>query len=99
MALREEGFLATREILRVVKFDRCPQLDALIRELTEAFAIHYEEPLSDEDFEMLKYMQSNNALPSYIYSNATFKYKKRLYDLMAPSWLVNTFRRHLNMDC
>jgi len=95
----KRGFLATREIPRVVKFDRSPHLDALIRELTEAFAARYEEPPSDEDFETLKDMQSNNAPPSYLYSNAAFKYKKRLYDLTAPSWLVDTFRRHLNMDC
>src|SRR6202042_1240034 len=63
------------------------------------FAAHYEEPPSDEDFETLKDMQSNNAPPSYLYSNATFTYQKHLYDLTAPSWLVNTFRRHLNMDC
>jgi hypothetical protein len=32
----KRGFLATREIPRLVKFDHRPQLDALIRELTEA---------------------------------------------------------------
>jgi hypothetical protein len=95
----KRGFLATREIPRVVKFDRRPQLDALIEELTEAFAVRYEKPPSDEDFETLKDMQSNNAPPSYLYSNAAFKYKKRLYDLTAPNSLVDTFRRHINMDC
>jgi hypothetical protein len=33
----KRGFLATREIPRMVKFDHRPHLDALIRELTEAF--------------------------------------------------------------
>jgi len=95
----KKGFLATHEIPCVVKFDRRPQLDALIRELTEAFAVRDEEPPSDEDFKTLKDMQSNNAPPSYLHSNAAFKYKKRLYGLTAPSWLVDTFRRHLNIDC
>src|ERR1700729_423635 len=85
----KKGFLATHEIPRVVKFDRHLQLDALIRELTEAFAVRYEEPPSDEDFKTLKDMQSNNAPPSYLHSNAAFKYKRCLYDLVAPSWLVD----------
>jgi hypothetical protein len=83
----KRGFLATREIPRVVKFDRLPHLDKLIEELTETFAVRYEKPPSDEDFKTLKDMQSNNAPPSYLYSNAAFKYKKCLYDLTAPSWL------------
>ena len=94
----KRGFLATREIPRVVKFNRRPQLGALIKELTEAFAARYEEPPSDEDFEILKDMKSNTAPPSYLYRNAPFKYQKHLNDLVAPSWLVNTFRRHLNAD-
>jgi hypothetical protein len=89
-------FLVIREIPRVVKFDCRPQLDALVEELTEAFAVRYEKPPSDEDFEMLKEMQSNNAPPSYLYSNATFKYKSAS---MISRWPVDTFRRHLNMDC
>jgi hypothetical protein len=44
----KRGFLATREIPRVVKFDGQPHLDKLIRELTEAFAVRYEEPPSAE---------------------------------------------------
>jgi hypothetical protein len=67
MASKEEGFLLGRDIPRVVKFDRRPHLDKLIRDLTEAFAAHYEEPPSDEDFETLKDMKSNNAPPSYLY--------------------------------
>ena len=94
----KRGFLATHEILHVVKFDCHPHLDALIRELTKAFAAHYKELPSDEDFETLKHMKSNNALPSYLYSNATFKYQKHLNDLVLLSWLVNTFRCHLNAD-
>ena len=95
----KKGFLLGRDIPRAVKFDHRPQLDVLIRELTETFAARYEEPPSDEDFETLKDMQSNNAPPSYLYSNAAFKYQKRLDDLVAPNWLVDTFRRHLDIDC
>ena len=43
-------------------------------------------------------MKYNNAPPSYLYSNAAFKYQKHLNDLVAPSWLVDTFRRHLNAE-
>jgi hypothetical protein len=35
----KKGFLLGRDIPRVVKFDRCPHLDKLIEELTEAFAV------------------------------------------------------------
>jgi hypothetical protein len=94
----KKGFLLGRDIPRTVKFDRRPQLDALIRELTEAFAARYEEPPPHGDFEALKDMQSNNAPPSYLHSNAAFKYQKHLDDLATPSWLVDTFRRHLNAD-
>ena len=94
----KKGFLLGRDIPRTVKFDRRPQLDALIRELTEAFAARYEEPPPHEDFEVLKDMQSNNAPPSYLYSNSAFKYQKRLNDLISPSWLVDTFRRFLDID-
>jgi hypothetical protein len=78
----------------VVKFDRRPHLDKLIRELTEAFSARYEELPSDEDFETLKDIKSNNAPPSHLYS----KYQKHLNDLVAPSWLVDMFRRRLNAD-
>jgi hypothetical protein len=44
----KRGFLVTREIPRMVKFDPRPQLDKLIEELTEACAVHYEKsPLDD----------------------------------------------------
>src|SRR6202050_5681665 len=51
----KRGFLATREIPRVVKFDRRPQLDALIEELTETFAIRYEKPPSAKGLQALTY--------------------------------------------
>jgi hypothetical protein len=94
----KKGFFLGRDIPRMVKFDHRPQLDALIRELTEAFAARYEEPPPHGDFEALKDMQSNNVPPSYLQSNAAFKHQKRLNDLATPSWFVDTFRRHLNAE-
>jgi hypothetical protein len=94
----KKGFLLGHNIPRMVKFDRRPQIDALIRELTEAFAAHYEELPPHEDFEVLKDMQSNNTPPSYFHSNSAFKYQKRLNNLISPSWLVDTFRRFLDID-
>jgi hypothetical protein len=95
----KKGFLLGRDIPRVVKFDRRPQLDVLIEELTEAFAVRYEKPPTANQFDVLNQMQSSNVPPSFLEENTAFKYKKRLYDLMAPSWLVDTFRRHLDIDC
>jgi hypothetical protein len=95
----KKGFLLGRDIPRVVKFDRRPQLDALIEELTKAFAVRYEKPPTANQFDVLNQMQSSNVPPSFLEENTAFKYKKRLYDLTAPSWLVDTFRRHLNIDC
>jgi hypothetical protein len=43
-------------------------------------------------------MKSNNAPPYYLYSNTAFKYQKHLNDLVAPSWLVDTLKHHLNGD-
>jgi hypothetical protein len=94
----KRGFLATREIPRMVKFDRRPQLDKLIRELTEAFAVRYEEPPSAEQLDVLNQMLSSNVPPSFLHENTAFKYQKHLNDLVAPSWLVDTFRRHLNAE-
>ena len=54
----------TCEIPHIIKFNHQPQLDALIRDLTEAFAVRYEEPPLDDDFEILKDMQTNNAFCS-----------------------------------
>jgi hypothetical protein len=43
-----------------VKFDSRPQLDALIEEFTEAFAVLYEKPPSAEDIKSLEDMRSSN---------------------------------------
>ena len=82
----------------MVRFDRRPQLDKLIRELTEALAVRYEEPPSAEQLDVLNPMLSSNVPPSFLHENTAFKYQKHLNDLVAPSWLVDTFRRHLNAE-
>ena len=95
----KRGFLATREIPRVVKFDRRPHLDALIRELTEVFAARYEEPPSADQLQALERAQAANIDPSIMSGLTAFNHQKRADDdLVAPSWLVDTFRRHLNAD-
>jgi hypothetical protein len=94
----KRGFLATREIPRVVKFDRLPHLDALIRQLTETFAARYEEPPSADQLQALEQAQAANIDPSIISGLTAFNYQKRLDDLVAPSWLVDTFRRYLDAD-
>ena len=77
------------------KFDRRPQLDALIKELTEAFAVRYEEPPSAEEVKALEQAQSANLPPSIMAGLTAFKYQKHLDDLATPNWLVDTFSRHL----
>jgi hypothetical protein len=94
----KRGFLATREIPRVVKFDRLPHLDVLIRQLTEAFAARYEEPPSADQLQALERAQAANIDPSIMSGLTAFNYQKRLDDLVAPSWLVDTFRRYLDAD-
>jgi hypothetical protein len=94
----KKGFLVTREIPRVVKFDRLPHLDALIRQLTETFAARYEEPPSADQLQALERAQAANIDPSIISGLTAFNYQKRLDDLVAPSWLVDTFRRYLEAD-
>ena len=94
----KKGFLLGRDIPRVVKFDRRPQLDALIEELTETFAVRYEKPPSADQLQALERAQAANIDPSITSGLMAFNYQKRLDDLAAPSWLVDTFRRNLNAD-
>jgi hypothetical protein len=92
------GFLATCEMPCVVKFDRRPQLDKLIRKLTKAFAVRYEEPPSADQFQVLERAPAASIDPSIMLGLTVFNYQKRLDDLVAPSWLVDTFRRYLDAD-
>jgi hypothetical protein len=94
----KKGFLLGRDILRVVKFDRCPHLDKLIEELTEAFAVRYKKPPSTKDLQALEDARVSNVPESVMGNLPALSYRKRLDDLAAPSWLVDTFRRHLDVD-
>jgi hypothetical protein len=92
------GFLATREIPRVVKFDHRPQLDALVRELTEAFAVRYEEPPSAEQINQLQRLRDKGLTDEELSNDVVLNYEKRMAFLKSPDWLVHTFGRHLNAD-
>src|ERR1700691_2329836 len=94
----KRGFLATREIPRVVKFDRRPRLDALIEELTEAFAVCYEKPPSADQLQALERAQAANIDPSIMSGLTAFNYQQRLDDLVARNWLVDGFQRYLDAD-
>jgi hypothetical protein len=94
----KKGFLLGRDIPRVVKFDRRPQLDALIEELTETFAVRYEKPPSTKDLQALEDARVANVPESVMINLPALSYRKRLDDLAAPNWLVDTFRRNLYAD-
>jgi hypothetical protein len=92
----KRGFLATREIPRMVKFDRRPHLDNLIEELTEACAVRYEMPPSARDIQALEDALKAHVPESVMTNLPAFSYRKRLDDLAAPNWLVDTFHRYLD---
>jgi len=94
----KKGFLLGHDIPRVVKFDRRPHLDKLIEELTEGFSVRYEKPLSTKVLQALEDARVSNVPESVISNLPALSYRKRLDDLATPSWLVDTFRRHLNAD-
>ena len=94
----KKGFLLGRDIPRMVKFDRRPHLDELIDELTETFAVRYEKPPSAKDLQALEDARVANIPESVMTNLPAFSYRKRLDDLAAPSWLVDTFRCHLAAD-
>src|SRR5882672_6405710 len=77
----KRGFLATREIPRVVKFDCQPHLDKLIREFAEAFAVRYEELQSNDHVQGLERARKNNVDPSIMRLLPAFDYQKCLDDL------------------
>jgi len=78
---------------RVVKFDPRPQLDALIDELTETFAVRYEKPPSTKDLQALEDARVANVLESVHDQFTSLELSEHLDDLAAPSWFVDTFRR------
>ena len=92
----KKAILLCRLVPREVKFDHRPQLDALIEELTETFAVRYEKFPSAIDFQAILDAQTAKIPESIIAQLPAFSYLKRLGDVGTPSWLVDTFRRHLN---
>jgi hypothetical protein len=94
----KRGFLATREIPRVVEFHGRPQLDKLIRELTEAFAARYEEPPSAEQINQLQRLRDKGLTDEELGNDVVLNYEKRMAFLKSPDWLVHTFRCYLSAD-
>jgi hypothetical protein len=94
----KKGFLLGRDIPRVVKFDRRPHLDALVRELTEVFAARYEEPPSAEQISQLQRLRDKGLTDDELGNDVVLNYEKRMASLKSPSWLVDTFRHHLDSE-
>src|SRR6266436_5304999 len=95
----KKGFLRGRDIPRMVKFDRRPQLDKLIKELTEAFAVRYEEPPSTEQINQLQRLRAKGLTDEELGNDSVvLNYEKRMAFLKSPDWLVHTFRRYLDAD-
>lgn len=80
----------------MVKFDRRPQLDALIRELTKAFAVHYEEPPSAKQISQLQRLRDKGLTDNDLGNDSVLNHTKWVASLKSPDWLVDTFRCHLN---
>jgi hypothetical protein len=92
----KRGHLGTQYIPTVVKFNNRPQLDKLIEELTDVFAVRYEvEPKQEvqERFRILE--ETNKPNDPAIADHVVPRYRKRQNDLVDSNWLVGTFRRHL----
>jgi len=94
----KKGFLLGHDIPCLVKFNCWPHLDKLIRELTEASTVCYEEPPTADHVQGLKQVWANNVDPSIMRLLPAFNYQQCLNDLAAPNWLVNMFRRNLNAN-
>ena len=96
----KEGSLLGRHIPKRVKFDSRPHLDELIAVLTKTFAVRYEETPSKERFERLEEMEKSGLYSSNdLAENTVFQYKNRISSLKERSWLVKTFRSHLDAGC
>lgn len=91
-------FLVAHEIPYMVKFDCQPQLDALVGELTETFSVCYKEPPSAKDLQVLEDVWVAN-VPESVMTNLLALYdQKHLDDLASPSWFVDTFCHHLDVN-
>jgi len=62
------------------------------------FAVRYEKPPLSDHVQSLERARANNVDPSIMQLLPAFNYQKCLDDRAAPSWLVDTFRRHLDAD-
>jgi hypothetical protein len=91
-------FLLGRDIPRVIKFDRRPHLDALVRELTDVFAARYEEPPSAEQISQLQRLRDKGLTDDELGNDVVLNYEKRMASLKSPSWLVYTSRHHLDSE-
>ena len=91
----KKGILLGHDVSRVVKFDHRPHLDALTKELTRTFAVRYANPPPPIHLQAIR----DAYIPESIITQLpAFGYQKRLDDLVAPNWLVDTFRRYLIAD-
>jgi hypothetical protein len=80
-----------------VKFKDRPALDQLVKELTDALSVRYEQPPTAEDIELLDEARNSAMhIPFKLLSGlVAFRYEERMRKLTSSSWLVDTFRRHL----
>ena len=93
----KKGSLLGRDIPLRVKFDHRPQLDALIEELTEVFAVRYERPPSAEQINQLQRLRDKGLSDDDLGNDSVvLNHTRRVASLKSPDWLVDTFRRHLN---
>ena len=92
----KEGSLLGRHISKV-NFEGRPHLGELITVLTKTFAVRYEEEPSKERLERLEEMEKSGLYSSNdLAENTVFQYKTRMRFLDERSWLVKTFRHHLD---
>jgi hypothetical protein len=105
--LLKEVFLLRRRIPKEVKFNDRPHLDKLIRDLTETFAVRYEEPPTNmatrADVEhniTVEDPDERERLSAAVANvlNSQTSYQERMKSLKERNWVEETFRRHLKAD-
>ena len=91
------GFLLRHQIPKQVKFEGRPHLDELIAVLTKTFAVRYEETPSKEAVDEFDEMETTGLHSKKLLAvHPVFKYRERTSSLKERSWLVKTFRSHLD---
>jgi hypothetical protein len=78
-----------------VEFDSRP-LNALIRELREVLAVRYMPAPSGYDIAVHNHLLEINS--QLAQEHPVAKFNERRQQITRPSWLVGTFRRHLEFD-